>query len=105
MSARTTSSGTAAIHVSTQPQTTHHANKSVDFFFAHLIEWLPPPLASRHESHPRRHKSVRNNPIDIIYKYVASGGGSVLSGNNIRPFKYIYVVWGVLCVTLGGGGG
>ena len=57
----------------------------------------------RHESHPRWHKSARNNPIDIIYKYVAGGSGSVLSGNNIRPFKYIQVV-GVICVILVGRG-
>ena len=29
----------------------------------------------RHESHPRWHKSARNNPIDIIYKYVTGGSG------------------------------
>ena len=87
MSARTASSGTSAIHVSTQPQTIHHVDKSVDFFFALLIEWSPPPLASQaqvsppheqkppyervHEPHPNvRHKSARNNPIDIIYIYI-----------------------------------
>lgn len=32
MSARTASSGTSATHVSAQPQTTHHVDKSVDFF-------------------------------------------------------------------------
>lgn len=41
MSARTTSSGTSAIHVSTQPQTTHHVNKSVDFFFTTFLSQPP----------------------------------------------------------------
>ena len=38
-----------------------------------------------------------------IYKYIAGGSGGVLSGNNIRPFKYIQVVWGNLCHVCGGG--
>ena len=58
------------------------------------LNGFPSPLASRHASLiPRWHKSVRNNPINIIYiyKYVAGESGDVLFGNNIRPFKYIRV--------------
>ena len=28
-----------------------------------------------------------------VYKYVAGGSGGVLSGNNIRPFKYMSGKW------------
>ena len=108
MNARTASSGTSAIQVSTQPQTNHHVNKSVDFFFAFLIEWLPslrpllpksppheqkPPYGEYHEQQPPTwvtppmvQVSTQQPHRHYIYKYVAGG-----SKNNIRPFKYIRV--------------
>ena len=97
MNARTGSSGTSAIHISTQPQTTYHVNKSVDFFCAPhwmassapcFLTWVTPPTPQVSTQQPHRH---------YIYKYVAGGSGSVLSGNNIRPFKYIQVVGSNLC--------
>lgn len=38
------------------------------------------PMAQVSTQQPHKH---------YIYKYVAGGSGGVLSGNNIRPFKYM----------------
>lgn len=47
------------------------------------LTWVTPPMAQVSMQQPHRH---------YIYKYVAGANKSgVLSGNNIRPFKYIYM--------------
>ena len=53
-----------------------------------------------HESHPNvRYRSARNNLVNIIVAGANKGG--VLSGNNIRPCKYMG--GGNLCHVCGGG--
>lgn len=114
MSARTTSSGTSAIQVSTQPQTTHHVDKSVDFFCHFLSQ---PPINSHWQDTAYRtgggkciqygetpaKSQARQWKKSVYYINMWTVGGEVLLyiytisvRDTVEDFFYIlYSAWGI----------